>query len=139
MHRNLRFESRPSALLLCGALVMPWSIPTGLSAADIQDAVRADQEFDYQSERDVWIDVEVFDIEGTPAANRVIEILEPLDEAGFRTRLIDKGVTDDGGRFDRGVRVPSYLTQLVIRVRVLGIENQVMLPLDGSDLRHEFR
>jgi hypothetical protein len=103
-------------------------------SADIQDEVRAHPGFGYQSEQDIWIDVEVFDLEGTPAGNRVVEILEPPDEIGFRSRLIDKGATDNGGRFDRSVRVPSYLTQATVRGGVLGIQNQVILPLDGPKL-----
>lgn len=79
MRTNRTFRGRRRTRLLCAGLGMPWAIAATPAAAEMRDDFWADPAFDYQSERDVWIDIQVFDLEGAANGNRVVEILEPLD------------------------------------------------------------
>lgn len=108
-------------------------------AAALQEVASADANFQYSSERDLWVQIAAFDLDGAPADLRSIEVLEARDADGNETRVLDRGLTDTTGHFERKVRVPVAATHLTLRVGVLGISNMVTLHLDGSGtLSHTF-
>lgn len=121
-----------AALILAAAATAP-------QAAALKDLVSADPGFQYSAERDLWIDVTAYDIEGVPADLRTVEVLETLDADG-NTRLLDKGLTDETGSFQRKIRVPANVRQLTVRVGVLGIDNTLTLDPNGrTDITHTFQ
>lgn len=110
------------------------------SAKDLKQSVLTDDSFDYDSEKRVWVDIDVSDMEGAPADHRVVEVLEQLDEEGFELRVIERGVTDESGHYDGRIKVPSYVKNVVVRVGVLGIDNSYSAALDGNGMiEHDFR
>ncbi len=120
------------------ALVLTAAV-SSTEAAALQDLVSVDANFQYSAEQDVWVRIAAYDMEGAPADLRTIEVLEPLDADGNDTRVLDRGLTDATGNFERKVRVPAGTKQLMVRVGVLGITNTVTMNLDGSgSLTHTF-
>jgi hypothetical protein len=117
---------RSAAALLLAVTV------SATQAATLQQLVTADPGFQYSAEQDLWVQIAVYDMEGAPADLRTVEIIEALDADGTATRVLDKGLTDTTGNFERKVRVPSTTRQLTVRVGVFGINNVVTMNLDGS-------
>lgn len=108
-------------------------------AATLQQLVSADPAFQYSAEQDLWVQIAVYDIEGAPADLRTVEIIEALDADGNETRVLDKGLTDATGTFERRVRVPTSTKQITVRVGVFGTNNVVTMNVDGSGtLTHTF-
>ncbi len=105
---------------------------TAPGSGGLKDVVSPDADFQYTAEQDLWVQIAAFDVEGAPADLRSVEILEALDAEGQETRVLDKGLTDATGTFERKVRVPVGTTQLTVRVGVFGIPNTATLDLDGS-------
>lgn len=92
--------------------------------------------FGFDAERDLWVEISVNDVEGAPAGKRTVEVLEPVNGA---YRVIERGLTDDQGNFDRQIRVPGAVKNLLIRVGVMGIDNSVLVPVNATlGLHHEF-
>ena len=89
------------------ALLLAAATANSYAATRLQDVVSANPGFQYAAERDLWVQITAYDVEGVPADLRSVEILEALDAAGNQTRLLDKGLTDATGNFERKVRVPS--------------------------------
>lgn len=109
------------------------------SSGPLNQSVQPDQNFDFSTEKDVWVEVSVNDIEGAPAGRRTVEILEQVsgEDGGFR--VIERGLTDDWGNFDRKIRIPGAVKNIMIRVGVLGIDNSTLMPIDSTlSLHHEF-
>jgi hypothetical protein len=53
--------------------------------------------------------------------------------------VIERGLTDEWGNFDRQIRVPSSVKNVLIRVGVFGIDNSALVPVDATlNLHHEF-
>jgi hypothetical protein len=109
------------------------------AAAALQDVVTARADFQYSAERELWVQLSVVDVEGAPAELTSVEILEAGDAQSQGDRLLEKGLTDAGGGFERQIRVPATVKQLTVRVGVLGITNIVTLTLDDSGVvSHDF-
>lgn len=106
------------------------------SGGPLGNLVQPDQDFDFSTEKDVWVEVRVNDLEGVPADRRTVEILEPVagEDGGFR--VIERGLTDDSGSFDRKIRIPGSVRNLLIRVGVAGIDNSALVPVDSSLTLH---
>jgi hypothetical protein len=101
--------------------------------------VQPDQAFGFDTERDLWVEVSVNDVEGAPAGQRTVEVLEPIDGEDGGFRVIERGLTDEWGNFDRQIRVPSSVKNVLIRVGVFGIDNSALVPVDATlNLHHEF-
>ena len=125
-----------TALMLVTCAAAP-SMGLAQSLADLTDVADT---FDYATERDLWLEIEAFDSEGVPADNRVVEVLEPLDDEGIAFRVIDKAVTDADGWLETRVRVPAHVQQVVVRVAVLGIDNDHTVAVAASDVvQHVFQ
>lgn len=128
-----------STLIRSAAALLLAVTVSATQAATLQQLVCADPGFQYSAEQDVWVQIAVYDLEGAPADLRTVEIIEALDADGTATRVLDKGLTDATGNFERKVRVPSSTRQLTVRVGVFGINNVVTMNLDGSgSLTHTF-
>lgn len=112
---------------------------TSGGSTPLQEMVHPDQAFGYNAEEDLWVEINVNDLEGAPAGLRTVEILEPVPGRDGEFRVIERGLTDDWGNFDRKIRVPTRVKDLVVRVGVLGIDNTALIPLDATrTLHHEF-
>lgn len=121
------------------ALLLVVACANTFAAARLQEIVSPDADFQYTTEQDLWVQISAYDVEGAPADQRSVEILEALDAEGQATRVLDKGLTDAAGSFERKVRVPAGARQLMVRVGVFGIPNTVTLDLDGSGvIEHTF-
>lgn len=114
------------------ALLLAAACSSTFAAAQLKDVVSPDADFQYTAEQDLWVKIAAFDVEGAPADRRSVEILEALDADGQQTRVLDKGLTDATGNFERMIRVPAGTKQLTVRVGVFGIPNTATLNLDGS-------
>ena len=114
------------------ALLLVAACANTFAAAQLQDVGSPDAAFQYTAEQDLWVQIAAYDVEGAPADQRSVEILEALDAEGQATRVLDKGLTDATGSFERKVRVPAGARQLMVRVGVFGIPNSVTLNLDDS-------
>jgi hypothetical protein len=114
------------------ALLLVAACSSTFAAAQLKDVVSPDADFQYTAEQDLWVQIAAYDVEGAPADQRSVEILEALDAEGQQTRVLDKGLTDATGSFERKVRVPAGTRQLTVRVGVFGIPNSVTLNLDDS-------
>jgi len=114
------------------ALLLVAVSSNSFAAAQLQAVASADASFQYSAERDLWVQIAAYDVEGVPADLRSVEILEALDTEGHATRVLDKGLTDATGNFERKVRVPAGTTRLTVRVGVFGIPNSATLNLDSS-------
>jgi len=124
---------------IAAALLLAATVANTQAATALQDVVRADANFHYSAEQDLWVQLDAYDMEGAPADLRSVEILEALDADGNQTRVLDRGLTDTTGHFERKIRVPATTKQLTVRVGVLGITNTVTLALDGNgSVRHTF-
>ncbi len=142
--RPPQFETGPkmktNALTRFAAALILAAVATAPQAAALQDLVSADPSFQYSTERDLWVDVSAFDLEGAPADLRTVEVLEVLDGEGAQTRVIEKGLTDETGSFQRKIRVPANVRQLTVRVGVLGIDNTLTLdPAGRNEITHTFQ
>jgi len=121
------------------ALLLAATLSNTQAASTLQAVVCADAGFQYSAERDLWVQISAYDREGAPADLRTVEILEALDADGNETRVLERGLTDATGSFERKVRVPAATKQLTVRVGVLGITNTVTMNLDaGGTLTHTF-
>lgn len=94
--------------------------------------------FDFSTERRVQVEIDVLDREGFPAPNKVVEVLEVLDETGLNTRLIERALTDASGYYRADLTIPGHLTTLLVRTGVLGIANQAIVPIADDQLIHSF-
>ncbi|HYN79556.1 MAG TPA: hypothetical protein VES73_17375, partial [Lamprocystis sp. (in: g-proteobacteria)] len=90
-------------LRLAAALVLVAAAANTYAAAQLQNLVSAKADFQYSAEQDLWVQITAYDLEGVPAELRSVEIMEALDAAGNETRLLDKGLTDATGNFERKV------------------------------------
>ncbi len=107
--------------------------------APLKQVVCPDPDFGFSAEEDLWVDVSVNDLEGAPAGMRTVEILEPVAGTEGEYRVIERGLTDDWGHFDRKVRIPTRIKNVMIRVGVLGIDNTAVVPIEANhSLHHEF-
>lgn len=105
----------------------------------LKQAVCPDPDFGFSAEEDLWVEVSVNDLEGAPAGLRTVEILEPVEGTEGEFRVIERGLTDDTGHFDRKVRIPTRIKNVMIRVGVLGIDNTALVPVEANhSLHHEF-
>jgi len=132
-----------SALIKIAALVLIGAVSlTGASAstaADLRTLVTVAPDFSFESEQSLWVDLTVTDIDGAPADLRSVEILAAFDAAGTSVKLLERGVTDVSGGYQRQIRVPTTVKYLTIRVGVLGIDNTRTLAISGDDLiAHHF-
>lgn len=139
----LRHFSHLTLLLLLKMFVPAGCAHAGDSGSKgqgaLQDAVEVDPSFDFSAEKDVWVEVSVNDLEGAPAGHRTVEVLEPVPGEDGKFRVIERGFTDDWGNFDRQIRIPGSIQNLMIRVGVKGIANTATVPLDSAlTLHHEF-
>ena len=131
---------KTNALTRFAAALILAAVATAPQAAALKDLVSADPSFEYSTERDLWVDVSAFDLEGAPADLRTVEVLEVLDAEGTQTRVIEKGLTDETGSFQRKIRVPANVRQLTLRVGVLGIDNTLTLdPAGRNEITHTFQ
>jgi hypothetical protein len=112
---------------------------TSKTSGPLNQVVQPDQAFGFDTERDLWVEVSVNDVEGAPAGQRTVEVLEPIDGEDGGFRVIERGLTDEWGNFDRQIRVPSSVKNVLIRVGVFGIDNSALVPVDATlNLHHEF-
>jgi hypothetical protein len=126
-----------TTLIRIAALALVIASANLQASTALKDAVTVDAGFAYATEQDLWIDLSVYDIEGAHADHRVVEVLEQLD--GAEVRVIEKGLTDATGSFQRQIRVPATAGTITVRVGVFGISNSVEVALDGSGtLTHTF-
>ena len=119
-----------SALIRFAALALLITAGNLHASAALDDVVTVAPGFAFQTERDLWVDLSVYDLEGAPADLRVVEIVEQRE--GAAVRVIEKGVTDASGSFQRQIRIPATATTITVRVGVFGISNSVELALDDS-------
>jgi len=137
-HRQATMNTS-TLIRFAAALLLAATVSNTQAASSLQDLVSANANFQYSAEQDVWVQIAAYDIEGAPADLRAVEILEALDADGNETRVLERGLTDATGSFERKVRVPAATRQLTVRVGVLGITNTVTMNLDGSGtLTHTF-
>lgn len=131
---------KSATIRLLTAAFLVAAFASAQAAAQLQDLVSADAEFRFSGERDLWVQLSVFDVEGAPADLTTVEILEAGDAMGQGARLLEKGLTDASGAFERQIRIPATAKQLTVRVGVLGIANIVTLTLDDSGVvSHAFQ
>jgi len=131
-------------LLLLLKLLMPFGCAqaddtNSKTSGPLKQVVQPDQDFGFSAEQELWVEISVNDLEGAPAGMRTVEVLEPVAGLDGEYRVIDRGLTDDWGNFDRKIQVPSSVKNLMIRVGVLGIDNAALVPVDATHtLHHEF-
>jgi hypothetical protein len=124
---------------IAAALLLAATLSNTQAASALQELAAADASFKYSAERDLWVQISAYDREGAPADLRTVEILEALNADGNETRVLERGLTDATGSFERKVRVPAATKQLTVRVGVLGITDTVTMNLDaGGTLTHTF-
>jgi len=99
------------------------------------DNLQVDRGFDYANDRPVFVRVQVYDHQGMPATNRLIEIFDP---AGSELRILS-GMTDDFGIFEGSLILPNHLDQVLVRASVLGINNEAIVTLRDESIDQVLR
>jgi hypothetical protein len=98
------------------------------------DKMVVDDDFDYATENQVFVHLEVHDHNGQPASHRMIEILVP----GSGANVIERATTDDDGVFEAVINVPDHLDEVIVRTNVFGIANEAHLSVAGDQIEHMF-
>ncbi len=104
-------------------------------AATSVDTLRVTNSFDYANDRPVFVRVQVYDHQGLPASNRLIEVFDP---AGGDLRIVS-GMTDDFGVFEGSVTLPNHLDQVLVRGNVLGIDNEAVVGVQEQSIDQVLR
>lgn len=106
--------------------------------------------FDYKMDRDITLQLQVFDHNGTEAQQVGIKVYEPSkattalpsDSAPVITdipSLIFSGQTNSLGYLEESVVIPMHLEKIEIQVSQVGINNSVLLPLNNNVIFYEFK
>jgi hypothetical protein len=131
--------NKSNLIRLAAAVLLAALVSNAYAVAPLQDVVAAQADFQYSAERTIWVQISVCDVEGAPAELTTVEILDDSDPDGLGGQVVEKGLTDATGGFERQIRVPATAKQLTVRVGAMGIANVVTLTLDDSGVvSHSF-
>lgn len=91
------------------------------------------ENFSYNTTSEINVDITTKDHFGTAIQGLRVNLYSP-----DLSKLIASGVSDADGSFASLVRVPTYMTEVRIRINYHGFENDKLVPVTGSTLVAEF-
>ena len=94
--------------------------------------------FDYATTQDITLDVVLRDRSGAPLSHVRVDVLDaPTDGIAERT-IYATGITDANGVVNVPLSVPSYLKQLTIFPYMMGVPNNVEVPITNNKISFHF-
>ena len=108
---------------------------TAQSSADLY----VEPSFNFNSHQSVIFTINVTDSEGNPIANKLLsissidnEIVEYDDPRLQQKSLLVMAKTDDDGQVYLSLEIPQYISNVLLELNAVGLENDVILPVDDS-------
>lgn len=108
---------------------------TAQSSADLY----VEPSFNFTSHQNVIFTINVSDSEGNPIANKVLsissinsEIVEYDDPRLQEKSLLVMAKTDDDGQVNLTLEIPQYVSNVLLELNAVGLENDVIRPIDDS-------
>ncbi len=106
--------------------------------------------FDYKMDRDITLQLQVFDHNGIEAQQVGIKVYEPSkatipspsDPAPAIAQmpsLIFAGQTNNLGYLEESIVIPMHLERIEVQVSQVGINNTVLLPVNNNIIFYEFK
>jgi len=132
-----------------------WLVTAASFANDIQ-ALEIPEDFSYQTQRDVKVQIQVTAPGGNPMQRVSVKLYIPAEQASHFSQLsldeetepsedtleeifIGEGQTDEQGVFSQNLSIPAYVTHVRVVASAIGlVESSVDLPVTGSELTHTF-
>lgn len=116
---------------------------TAQSSADLY----VEPSFNFHSYQNVVFTINVTDSEGNPIANKMLaissidsEIVEFDDPRLQEKSLLVMAKTDDDGQVYLTLEIPQYVSNVLLELNAVGLENEVILALDSNGIvDHNFQ
>lgn len=116
---------------------------TAQSSADLY----VEPSFNFHSYQNVVFTINVTDSAGNPIANKVLaissidsEIVEFDDPRLQEKSLLVMAKTDDDGQVYLTLEIPQYVSNVLLELNAVGLENEVILALDSNGIvDHNFQ
>ncbi|MCG8669721.1 MAG: hypothetical protein MI867_09950 [Pseudomonadales bacterium] len=116
-----------------------------LVEAENSSELYVEPNFGFQFSRLVEVEVSAKDMDGSDLADAVVlvysiskEVEEWSDELLDEASLVARGITDVNGDFTRTVNLFKNDQQLLLVIDVVGIENKVIVEVDGDSISYGF-
>ncbi|MDX2368806.1 MAG: hypothetical protein QNK36_10440 [Colwellia sp.] len=110
---------------------------TAQSSADLY----VESSFNFTSYQNVTFTINVTDNEGNPMANKLLsissidsEIVEYDDPRLQEKSLLVMAKTDDDGKVYLTLEIPQYVSNVLLELNAVGLENEVILSLDTNGI-----
>lgn len=100
--------------------------------ADVDSLLRigAPASFNYETYKNVSLDITILNPDNTPIKNIPISILTKAEEIGGV--VLFKSLTDNNGKISGEVKLPAYLDQLVVDAKYLGVIRNAAVSIAAS-------
>ena len=106
--------------------------------------------FAYKMDRDITFHLQVFDHNGNAGYNIGIRIYEPSSHQlssnelsapaiAPKQAIIYSGQTDEFGYFEETVILPMHLENIYVQASQLGIQNSVIIDVNGDSIYYQFK
>lgn len=114
--------------------------------AETSRDLRVASDFMFSNYQAVELDLSAQDPNGNILANKQLAVYSVpsdvetwTDEDQSKAELLLKGRSDDMGNFERTIEVPGHISQLLVQLSYIGMENKVLVPITEGKVTYLFQ
>jgi len=105
---------------------------TGNADVDALLAMQTSSSFNYETYKDIILDISILAPDNTPIKNIPISIFTKAEEIGGI--LLFKSMTDNQGKVSGKIKFPTYLNEVVVDAKYLGVIRNAAVQIVGSSI-----